>query len=261
LAKGKSAPRPDLADVEFELPELWERQRWRPILIALTLIAIVAAIGIGLQWTVSPHPVAALAKCKTAKQIAPHLYSGPPPMCIDKSKQYFAQIHTTKGIIGVQLRADQAPVTVNNFTVLAVNGYYNGMRVFKAQDWVVQTGDPSGDGTGGPGYTLPDEASTEPFDVWSLGMARVPGQHVNGSQFFMMRLIWPGAGPGDVYNRFGTVIDGSDVVNQLTTSDYVLTIDVRPQPPASPRPSPSLPASPSPGTTPTAASSTPSPRS
>jgi cyclophilin family peptidyl-prolyl cis-trans isomerase len=243
LAKGKSAPRPDPADLEPELPELWERQPWRPVLIALTLIAIIAAIGVGLQWTISPHPVSALARCKTAKQIAPHLYSGPPPMCIDKTKQYFAQVHTTKGTIGVQLRADDAPTTVNNFTVLAVNGYYNGMRFFKTEDWVVQTGDPEDNGTGGPGYTLPDEASRTPFDVDSLGMARVPGQPVNGSQFFIMRLIWPGAGPGDVYNRFGTVIDGADVLNQLTTSDYVLTIDVRPQPAASPTPTPSAPAS------------------
>ena len=76
MAKGKSAPRPDLADLEPDLPEVWQRQPWRPILIALTLIAIVAAIGVGLQFTIAPHPVSALAKCKTAKQIAPHLYSG-----------------------------------------------------------------------------------------------------------------------------------------------------------------------------------------
>jgi cyclophilin family peptidyl-prolyl cis-trans isomerase len=252
LAKGKSAPRPDQADLEPELPEAWERHPWRPILIALVLIGIVAAIGVGLQWTIAPHPVSALANCKTAKQISPRLYSAPPPMCIDKTKQYFAQIQTTKGIIGVQLHADQAPVTVNNFTVLALNGYYNGMRFFKAEDWVVQTGDPKGDGTGGPGYTLPDEAADATYDVGSLGMARVPGQPVDGSQFFMMRLIWPGAGPGDVYNHFGTVIDGSDVLNQLTTSDYVLTIDVRPQPPASPSPSPG--ATPTPAATPGAAS-------
>ena len=248
MAKGKSAPRPDLADLEPDLPEVWQRQPWRPILIALTLIAIVAAIGVGLQFTIAPHPVSALAKCKTAKQIAPHLYSGPPPMCIDKTKQYFAQIQTTKGIIGVQLRADQAPLTVNNFTVLALNGYYNGMRFFRAQDWVVQTGDPNGDGTGGPGYTLPDEATDATYEVGSLGMARAPGQPVNGSQFFMMRLIWPGAGPGDRYNRFGTVIDGSDVLNQLTASDSVLTIDVRPQP--SPSPTPTQSPSASPGATP-----------
>jgi cyclophilin family peptidyl-prolyl cis-trans isomerase len=249
LAKGKSAPRPDLADLEPELPQAWQRHPWRPVVIALTLIAIVAAIGIGLQWTVSPHPVAAMSKCKTAKQIAPRLYSAPPPMCIDKTKQYFAQIQTSKGTIGIQLLADQAPETVNNFTVLALSGYYNGMRFFKAQDWVVQTGDPSDDGTGGPGYTLPDENTSATYDVGSVGMARAPGQPVNGSQFFMMRLIWPGAGPGDVYNRFGTVIDGSDVVNQLTASDYVLTIDVRPQPPASPTPTPSPAGSPSPSPT------------
>src|SRR5207302_9143540 len=96
------------------------------------------------------------------------------------------------------------------------------------------------------------EATNATYDVASLGMARVPGQPVNGSQFFIMRLIWPGAGPGDVYNRFGTVIDGQDVLNQLTTSDHVLTVDVRPQPQPSPTPTPtpSATSSPSPGATP-----------
>jgi peptidylprolyl isomerase/peptidyl-prolyl cis-trans isomerase B (cyclophilin B) len=209
------------------------------VVIALGLIAVVAAIGVGLGAALAPHPTAALARCKTTRQLAPHLYAGPPAMCIDKSKQYFAQIRTTKGNVGVQLLASEAPVTVNNFAVLAVNGYYNGMRFFKAEDWVVQTGDPNDDGTGGPGYSLPDEPlpSGSTFDVNSLGMARAPGHPVNGSQFFIMRQIWPGAGPGDVYNRFGTVIDGQDVVTNLTTSDYVLSIDVRVQPAGSPTPS------------------------
>jgi peptidylprolyl isomerase/peptidyl-prolyl cis-trans isomerase B (cyclophilin B) len=242
VAKSRVAPRPARpSDIEPELPAIWERQPWRPALVVLCLLAVLAAIGIGLEAAVAPHPAAALAKCKTATQLGPHRYARPPAMCIDKSKQYFAQIHTTKGTIGVQLLASDAPVTVNNFTVLAVNGYYNGMRFFKAEDWVVQTGDPNDDGTGGPGYTLPDEPlpSGQTFDVNSLGMARVPGGPINGGQFFIMRQIWPGAGPGDVYNRFGTVIDGQDVVTSLTTSDHVTSIDVRPQPAGSPSPSPS----------------------
>jgi cyclophilin family peptidyl-prolyl cis-trans isomerase len=222
------------------------------VLIALVLIAVVAAIGLGMQATLAPNPVAALSKCKPQRQLAPHLYAGPPAMCIETSRQYFAQIQTTKGTIGVHLLATDAPVTVNNFTVLALNGYYRGMRFFKAQDWVVQTGDPNDDGTGGPGYTLPDESlpAGKTFDVGSLGMARVPGEPIDGSQFFIMRQIWPGAGPGDVYNRFGSVVSGQDVVNNLTSSDYVLSIDVRPEPPASPTPTPSTPAGTSPASSP-----------
>jgi cyclophilin family peptidyl-prolyl cis-trans isomerase len=231
------------------MPASWERQPWRPLVIVFVVLLVVVGIGYGLQSAVAPHPVAALAKCKTARQIAPHLYAGRPAMCIDTDKQYFAQIQTTKGAIGVQLLPKDAPVTVNNFTVLAVNGYYNGMRFFKAIDWVVQTGDPNDDGTGGPGYSLPDEPlpPDTTFDVASLGMARVPGGPANGSQFFMMRQIWPGAGPGDTYNRFGTVVDGTDVLNNITTSDYVLSIDVRP---TSPSPTPS--SSGIPSTTPSA---------
>ena len=76
-----------------------------------------------------------------------------------------------------------APVTVNNFIVLALNGYYNGSSFWDSEDWVVQAGDPNGNGTGGPGYNLPEEPA--PFLKWnpgSVGMARIPGGPINGSQ-------------------------------------------------------------------------------
>jgi cyclophilin family peptidyl-prolyl cis-trans isomerase len=119
-------------------------------------------------------------------------------------------------------------VTVNNFIVLALDGYYDGMP-WKTEDWVVQSGDPNGDGTGGPGYTLPEEPNTAPdWGIGAVGMARPIGAPINGSQFFIERAAWPGSGPTAVYNRFGTVIKGMDKAEVLTgPSDRITSITIQ----------------------------------
>jgi cyclophilin family peptidyl-prolyl cis-trans isomerase len=92
---------------------------------------------------------------------------------------------------------------------------------------VVQAGDPNGNGTGGPGYNLPEEPSS--FLNWELGavgMARVPGGPVNGSQFFIEKAAWPGAGPTATYNRFGTVTSGMDKLQVVTTTDKINSISI-----------------------------------
>ena len=139
-----------------------------------------------------------------------------------------ATFATSKGPIRVNLFPDQAPLTVANFVNLVQRGYYNGLTFWKSEDWVVQGGDPNGDGTGGPGYTLPDEPNTTP--VWQLGgvgMARVPGGPVNGSQFFIEKASWPGTGPSAVYNRFGTVVLGLDKAQLLGSSDRITSITIK----------------------------------
>jgi len=118
-------------------------------------------------------------------------------------------------------------VTVNNFVVLAIHGYYNGLTFWRSEDWVVQGGDPRGDGRGGPGYDLPDEPTAAPWDVAAVGMARVPGGAVNGSQFFIEKAPWPASGPTAVYNRFGTVTSGMDKVQLLTAGDTVTSITIK----------------------------------
>src|SRR5439155_641990 len=80
-----------------------------------------------------------------------------------------------QGTVVIQLAPEVAPVTVNNFVVLAIHGFYNGLNFWKAEDWVVQGGDPRGDGRGGPGYNLPDETTVTPWGLGAVGMARVPG--------------------------------------------------------------------------------------
>ena len=144
------------------------------------------------------------------------------------NRTYQATVNTTKGPITIQLYPQVAPVTVNNFIVLALNGYYNGMA-FTTQDWVVQSGDPTGDGRGGPGYNLPSEPNTSPdWGIGAVGMARPIGGPVNGSQFFIQRAAWPGSGPTAVYNRFGTVVQGLGAAQLLTApSDRITSITIQ----------------------------------
>ena len=197
--------------------------------ITLLVVAAVVAGGIGLDWAAHPAPGGAFAACKTGPKLAPNLYSAPPPMCIDPSKTYNGTIKTTKGDFSFVFLASAAPKTTNNFIVLALNGYYNGLTFFRSEDWVVQGGDPENDGRGGPGYTLPPEAPA-PGDRWvpgAMGMARFPGDGISGSQFFVLKGSWPGGDPTTPYNHFATVTLGFDIVGQLTPGDRILRVEVK----------------------------------
>lgn len=165
-------------------------------------------------------------------------YSGPPPMTIDPGKSYSAVIHTDKGDIRVELFAKQAPQTVNNFVFLARDGFYNGLTFFWVKpDFVAQTGDPEETGRGGPGYTIPDENSGEPFQAGTLGMAK-KGDEPNsaGSQFFITLTDQTQLNGEDT--SFGRVVEGMDVVLSFTPrdpnpdlppGDKVLSIDIEEQ--------------------------------
>jgi cyclophilin family peptidyl-prolyl cis-trans isomerase len=197
--------------------------------ITALIVAVVIAAGIGVDWLASPHPTAAFAKCQTAQTLAPRLYAGPPAMCIDPEATYTGTIKTTKGDFSMVFLTSSTPKTVNNFIVLAENGYFDGSAFFRTEDWVVQTGDPLNNGRGGPGYSLPEEPPGK-NDQWvpgSLGMARFPDGTISGSQFFILRQSWPGGDPTLVYNHFATVTLGFDVVSQLTSSDRILSVSIR----------------------------------
>jgi cyclophilin family peptidyl-prolyl cis-trans isomerase len=222
----RAAPEVDLD--QADIPEAWSRRPWVPILIVGVLVAAVLGAGLAVDQALNSGPPTALANCKTSTQIGPHAFIGPQPICILPSHQYQATLNTTQGQIVIQLLPEIAPVTVNNFVVLAVNGYYSGLTFWNSLDWSVQGGDPGGDGRGGPGYTLPDEPNTTPsWTVGAVGMARVPGGPVNGSQFFIEKLAWPGAGPTSVYNRFGTVVLGMDKAQLLTSTDRITTVTIK----------------------------------
>ena len=225
-ARPQRRPTPVVAE-ETDVPVVWNRQTWIAVLVMGVLIAAVVGGGVLIQRDLQQPVPSALASCKTSTQIGPHQFLGRQPMCITASEKLQATITTSQGNVVVQLHPEVAPVTVNNFVVLAIHGYYNGLVFWKAEDWVVQGGDPLGTGTGGPGYNLPDEPSNDAWDTGALGMARVPGGPINGSQFFIEKGAWPGSGPTATYNRFGTVTSGMDKVQALGVTDTINSITIK----------------------------------
>jgi cyclophilin family peptidyl-prolyl cis-trans isomerase len=231
MSKAKAAQRRGPAPVqedEVVLPPAWRRRPWIPILIIAAVVAVALASGFGIQQVLKPIEPSALSGCKTSTQVGPHAFIAAQPICILPNRTYQATITTSQGQIVIKLLPEIAPVTVNNFVVLAANGYYNGLTFWKSEDWVVQGGDPNGNGTGGPGYTLPDEPNVKPvWGVGAVGMARVPGGPINGSQFFIEKGAWPGTGPTAIYNRFATVVTGQDKVGLLGGSDTITSITIK----------------------------------
>ncbi|MGZ3716161.1 MAG: peptidylprolyl isomerase, partial [Ktedonobacterales bacterium] len=142
-----------------------------------------------------------------------------PPFDIDASKQYTAIIHTEKGDILMQLYADKAPLAVNSFVFLARQGWFNGVTFHRViPGYVAQAGDPSGTGSGGPGYYFKNEVRSDlSFDKPGvLGMANA-GPDTNGSQFFITYA--PETKLDGSYTIFGQVLKGMDVVESLTARD------------------------------------------
>jgi len=132
-----------------------------------------------------------------------------------------ATITTSKGTITLELFATEAAKTVNNFAQKAKTGFYNGLIFHRIEDWVVQGGDPLGNGTGGG--TMPTELNSEPFNIGSLGIARGNDVQVsNDSQFFITKQNAPWL--NNQYTNFGKVISGMDIVNKLQIGDKILGI-------------------------------------
>ena len=156
----------------------------------------------------------------TGAQATIKQYTAPPAMAIDPNKTYTATIKTEKGDVVVQLLTEDAPNAVNNFVFLANEHFYDGVTFYRViPDFVAQTGDPSGTGSGGPGYDLPFEATSVPVKAGSLAMAKPDqaGAPNNGSQFFFALTDIPTQdGKATV---FGTVISGQDVLTQLQKRD------------------------------------------
>jgi cyclophilin family peptidyl-prolyl cis-trans isomerase len=148
----------------------------------------------------------------------PKTYKAPPPMTIDTSKTYVAHFTTTCGDFDVTLDAKNAPNTVNSFVFLAGQHFYDGLTFQRvAKDFVVQGGDPNGDGSGGPGYNLATEPPKNGYKQGSVAMANA-GPDTTGSQFFLV-LSETGAkglgGPPYLYSGLGTVTKGFENVQKL----------------------------------------------
>jgi cyclophilin family peptidyl-prolyl cis-trans isomerase len=141
-------------------------------------------------------------------------WSSQPPMTIDKNKQYTATIKTNYGDIQVQFLPKDAPLAVNNFVFLARQGFYNGVKFHRVvKGFVIQSGDPTGSGAGGPGYKFADEKVTRDYVAGTLAMANA-GSNTNGSQFFVTLTDLSGRLPKN-YTIFGQVTGGLNVVKKI----------------------------------------------
>ena len=147
-------------------------------------------------------------------------YSGSPPMVIDPAKKYIATFHTEVGDFQVELFAAQAPQTVNNFVFLAREGFYNNTTFHRViRDFMAQGGDPTGTGTGGPGYKFADERgalSLKHDRAGILSMANA-GPNTNGSQFFIT--FGPTPHLNGKHGVFGVITSGMDVVRSIRERD------------------------------------------
>jgi cyclophilin family peptidyl-prolyl cis-trans isomerase len=207
-----------------------ERVPWGSLAALAVILALVIGAGYALGRAIVVQPERAFAKCQTATQLGPHTFAGPPNLCIDTTKTYLAKVNTTVGEIDIAMPADKAPQTVNNFIVLAENGYFTGLTFHRSDTLAAQGGDPLGNGRGGPGYTLPDETNDQPWTAGAVGMARDANGPINGSQFFILKTDWPFPGPGTVaFNHFGTVLGGSQLVTTIKPGDRILSITVSAQ--------------------------------
>ena len=129
-----------------------------------------------------------------------------------------ATLHTNHGAIAVELYDDDAPKTVENFLTLARKGFYDGVIFHRViPDFMIQGGDPTGTGRGGPGYTFEDEANDHPVARGALAMANA-GPNTNGSQFF---IVTADSCPwlNGKHTVFGRVTDGMDVVDEISNVD------------------------------------------
>lgn len=143
-------------------------------------------------------------------------WPGAPEMKIDPSKTYHATIETNRGPIVIQLYADVAPNTVNNFVCLATEDYYDGVIFHRImRDFMVQTGDPTGTGRGGPGYTINDELPGDELNYvpGTVAMANA-GPNTNGSQFFINHKNNTATLQKN-YTIFGQVVEGMDTVTTI----------------------------------------------
>ena len=159
-----------------------------------------------------------LTACQQAKPQGKSLrWDEPPAMQIDLSRQYFAELETEKGTVRIQLFADKARQTVNNFVFLARQGFYDDITFHRVMPgFMAQTGDPTGAGGGGPGYNIPDEFTPDlrHDQAGTVSMANKGNPGTGGSQFFIT--YGPTPHLDDLHTIFGRVVEGMNVVEQLS---------------------------------------------
>ena len=207
-----------------------QKKKTNQIIAIILGVIVVAAIGVFLYATYGPKAAAPTpapidtpaAGVPPADATAPSVgkqWSTAPAMTIDKTKQYFATFKMAKGgQFVVQLFPDKAPITVNSFVFLANQGFFNGVTFHRVlEGFMAQGGDPTGTGSGGPGYEFVNEDSDLKFDKAGVVAMANAGRDTNGSQFFIT--FGPQSSLDGGYTIFGQVTEGMDVVNAITRRD------------------------------------------
>lgn len=178
----------------------------------LVFTFLILCLGLLTACQTSASPAA------TPTASGPKQWSSPPEMQIDTSKNYIATLHTVRGDIVIQLLPKVAPITVNNFVFLARQGFYNGVTFHRViPDFMAQGGDPTGTGSGGPGYQFQDEFGDLTFDGPGILAMANAGPGTNGSQFFITYVATPWL--DGKHTIFGKVISGMEVAYSLTARD------------------------------------------
>ena len=150
----------------------------------------------------------------------------PPELEIDPAKNYRATIETPRGTIELELYPNHAPKTVNNFVFLARQGFYDGLTFHRViANFMIQGGDPTGSGSGGPGYKFEDEVRNNPLkhETGVISMANA-GANTNGSQFFITHA--PQSHLNGKHTVFGKVISGQDVVDAIKQGDKMTKVTI-----------------------------------
>jgi cyclophilin family peptidyl-prolyl cis-trans isomerase len=185
-----------------------------------TTTVATAASNARAQQAANSLAVKAGCPASTKTAVNTQKYPSAPAMTIDPNKLYSATVSTTAGTFVMALNAKTAPITVNNFVFLAQKGYYHCVIFHRViPGFMDQTGDPTGTGSGGPGYTIKDEnpakvASGPQYPIGSVAMANTGSPNSGGSQFFIVTGS-QGEGLPNTYALFARVISGLDVVNTI----------------------------------------------
>ncbi len=193
---------------------------------ALALITILSTLFL-ISCSSAPASTGGSAE-KLQPQQRSEMYKSAPAMTIDVNKTYVATIKTAKGNIVVELYPKDAPQHVNNFVFLARDGFYNGLKFHRVEPgFVIQGGDPLGNGTGGPGYTIPPEIKAK-HTKGAIAMARRggPAQTTpsSGSQFYITLAATPFL--DGQYTAFGQTTAGMDVVEKIAIGDVIQSITI-----------------------------------
>jgi len=204
-----------------------ENTPWYRNKIFIVVAAVVVILGIILTlglMKVIPMPSLGPTGASEMQPQEPKSYKSPVPMIIDVNKKYTATIKTAKGDLVLELYPKDAPVTVNSFVSLAKKGFYNGLTFHRViPGFMAQGGDPTGTGSGGPGYKFQDEFSQRTNVTGSLSMAN-SGPNTNGSQFFICYAPQPHL--NGKHTVFGKVVAGKNVVDAVRTGDVMRTVTV-----------------------------------